>query len=142
MSASTALVKAFLDGSMPRVPRQYFGVVDVRDVVDLHLRAMRSPAAAGERFIAVGGPAISMFEMGQVLARHLPAYAGRVPSVELTDEQVRADPAMREAAGLRGQIPVISNDKARGVLDWRPREVATTIEDTADSLVGLGVVRA
>ncbi|SNY37472.1 NAD-dependent epimerase/dehydratase family protein [Paractinoplanes atraurantiacus] len=146
MSASTGLVKAFLEGAMPVVPRMYFGVVDVRDVVDLHLRAMRHPGAAGERFIGVGGPAISFFEMGRTLARHLPAFADRVPSAELTDEQVReaarTDPALREAAGLRGQIPLISNDKARRMLGWRPRDVATTITDTADSLLSLGVVRS
>ncbi|GAA0517396.1 dihydroflavonol-4-reductase [Paractinoplanes deccanensis] len=145
LSASTGLVKAFLDGSMPVVPRMYFGVVDVRDVVDLHLRAMTGPGAAGRRFIGVGGPAISFFEMGQILARHLPAFAARVPATELTDEQVReaarTEPTLREAAALRGQIPVISNERARRVLGWRPRDVATTIADTADSLLRLGIVR-
>jgi nucleoside-diphosphate-sugar epimerase len=145
LSASTGLVKAFLEGDRPVVPRQYFGVVDVRDVVDLHLRAMLSPAAAGERFIGVGGPAISFYEMGRMLAGHLPRFADRVPATELTVEQVRAaagtEPALRDAALLGGQIPVISNAKARDVLGWRPREVATTIADTADSLLRLGLVR-
>ncbi|XVV15083.1 NAD-dependent epimerase/dehydratase family protein [Actinoplanes sp. CA-131856] len=145
LSASTGLVKAFLDGAMPVVPRMFFGVVDVRDVVDLHLRAMLSPAAAGQRFIGVGGPAISFLQMGQILARHLPAFAERVPATELTDEQVRegakTEPALREAAALCGQIPSISNEKARRLLDWHPRDVATTITDTADSLVRLGIVR-
>jgi dihydroflavonol-4-reductase len=124
----------------------YFGVVDVRDVVDLHLRAMLSPAAAGERFIAVGGAATSFYEMGRELARHLPQYADRVPATELTDEQVReaakTNPALREAAGLRGQIPVISNAKARRVLGWAPRPVGTTIDDTADGLLALGLIPA
>ncbi|WP_205650656.1 NAD-dependent epimerase/dehydratase family protein [Actinoplanes solisilvae] len=146
VSASTGLVKTFLTGGMPVVPRMYFGVVDVRDVVDLHLRAMLSPAAAGERFIAVGDAATSFYEMGRVLARHLPQYADRVPATELTDEQVReaakTNPAMREAAGLRGQIPVISNAKARRVLGWAPRPVGTTINDTADSLLAFGLIPA
>jgi nucleoside-diphosphate-sugar epimerase len=146
LSASTGLVKAFLDGTMPVVPRMYFGVVDVRDVVDLHLRAMLSPDAAGRRFLAVGDRSVSFFEMGRILARHLPEFAGRVPSTELTDDQVReaakTNPAMRDAAGLRGQIPVISNARARTVLGWEPRAVETTIADTADSLLGLGVVRS
>jgi nucleoside-diphosphate-sugar epimerase len=145
LSASTGLVKAFLDGTMPVVPRMYFGVVDVRDVVDLHLRAMLSPAAAGERFLGVGGPAVSFFGMGQILARHLPDFAARVPATELTDEQVReaakTDPRLRDAAGLRGQIPRISNEKARRLLGWEPREVAATIAGTADSLLRLGLVK-
>lgn len=144
LSASTGLVKAFLDGRMPVVPRMYFGVVDVRDVVDLHLRATLSPDAPGQRFIAVGGRSISFFEMGRILARHLPAFAARVPATELTDEQVReaarTEPALRDAAALRGQVPVISNERARRVLGWQPRDVTTTITDTADSLLRLGVV--
>ena len=50
-----------MDGSMPGAPRIYFGVSDVRDVADLHVRAMTHPRAAGERFLAVApGGAISM----------------------------------------------------------------------------------
>ncbi|MCY1138957.1 aldehyde reductase [Actinoplanes sp. Pm04-4] len=126
LSASTGLVKALLEGVA--LPPQVFGVVDVRDVADLHLRAMLSPAAAGERFIGVAGPPISFAEMGQILARHLRDLAGRVPAAEPT--------------GDRGSRPVISNAKAREVLGWRPREVATTIADTADSLLRLGLVRS
>ncbi|GGM25442.1 dihydroflavonol-4-reductase [Micromonospora yangpuensis] len=146
VSASTGLVRALLTGGMPVVPRMYFGVVDVRDVVDLHLRAMLHPAAAGERFIAVSGAATSLYEMGRVLARHLPRFADRVPATELTDEQVRegarSDPALRDAAVLGGQVPVISNAKARRVLGWQPRPVETAITDTADSLLALGLVPA
>ncbi|MFK4246215.1 NAD-dependent epimerase/dehydratase family protein [Micromonospora chokoriensis] len=144
VSASTGLVQAFLTGAMPVVPRMHFGVVDVRDVVDLHLRAMVHPDAAGERFIGVGGPSISFLDMAQMLARHLPSMADRVPARELTDEEVlraaATEPALREAAALGGQVPVISNDKARTVLGWRPRPVQTTITETADSLIKLGLV--
>ena len=34
------------------MPRLGFTFVDVRDVADLHIRAMTDPAAGGERFIA------------------------------------------------------------------------------------------
>ncbi|MBQ0990028.1 NAD-dependent epimerase/dehydratase family protein [Micromonospora sp. H61] len=144
VSASTGLVQAFLQGAMPVVPRMHFGVVDVRDVVDLHLRAMLHPDAAGERFIGVSGRSISFLDLAKMLARHLPSLADRVPARELSDDEVReaakTEPALREAAALQGQIPVISNDKARTVLGWRPRPVETTITDTADSLIKLGVV--
>src|SRR5690606_39580654 len=51
-SESIGIIKALLDGAMPAVPRIHFGLVDVRDVADLHLRAMTSPKAKGERFLA------------------------------------------------------------------------------------------
>src|SRR6185312_3261023 len=88
--------------------------------------ASRRWETAGERFIGVGGPEISFFDMAAMLARHLPSLADRVPARELSDEEVReaakTEPALRDAA-LRGQIPMISNDKARRVLGWQPRPV-------------------
>jgi dihydroflavonol-4-reductase len=58
-----------LDGAMPAVPKIYFALVDVRDVADLHLRAMTSPAAKGERFIAVAGETLSILDIAKVLRR-------------------------------------------------------------------------
>ncbi|MFF3311458.1 SDR family oxidoreductase [Streptomyces sp. NPDC002952] len=142
-SASVGLVKRMLTGQMPVVPIMYFGVVDVRDVVDLHLRAMLHPKAAGERFIAVGGPAASLFDMARILREHLPSAAALLPSAELTVEQVReaakTEPALRDAAALQGRIPVISNEKARSVLGWEPRDITETIIATADSQLRLGL---
>lgn len=47
LSSSVSLVRAMLDGAVPVVPPLYFGVADVRDVADLHVRAMTHPRAAG-----------------------------------------------------------------------------------------------
>ncbi|WP_411090394.1 NAD-dependent epimerase/dehydratase family protein [Streptomyces sp. 049-1] len=142
-SASVGLVRRMLAGQMRVVPIMYFGVVDVRDVVDLHLRAMVHPKAAGERFLAVGGPSVSLFGMAQILSEHFPTAADLLPAVELTVEQVReaakTTPALRDAAALHGRIPVISNEKARSVLGWEPRDVRETIVATADSQIRLGL---
>src|SRR5689334_9624038 len=54
-STSILLVQKLMDGAMPGCPRLQFGIVDVRDVADLHIRAMADPAAKGERFLAVSG---------------------------------------------------------------------------------------
>ncbi|MFD0252425.1 NAD-dependent epimerase/dehydratase family protein [Streptomyces sp. NPDC127113] len=144
-SASVGLVRRMLAGQMRVVPIMYFGVVDVRDVVDLHLRAMVHPKAAGERFLAVGGPSVSLFGMAQILREHFPTAADLLPAVELTVEQVReaakTTPALRDAAALHGRIPVISNEKARSVLGWEPRDVRETIVATADSQIRLGLDR-
>lgn len=144
LSVSTGFVKAMLDGVLPAVPRQYFGVVDVRDVAEIHLRAMTHPDAAGERFLAVGGASISFLDMAQILSKHLGEAAGGVPTVELTDEQVReaakTDPGLRESVSQLGQVPVISNLKARSVLGWEPRDVEATIVETGTSLISRGLV--
>ena len=46
-STSIPVIKRLMDGAMPGLPRLRFGVVDVRDVADLHLRAMTAPAGQG-----------------------------------------------------------------------------------------------
>ncbi|QJS08808.1 NAD-dependent epimerase/dehydratase family protein [Streptomyces argyrophyllae] len=142
-SASVGLVADMLTGRMPVVPVMYFGVVDVRDVVDLHLRAMLDPRAAGERFIAVGGPSVSLFGMARVLREHYPAAAGLLPAEEMTIQRVReaakTEPALRAAAALGGRVPVISNEKARSVLGWEPRGIVETIVATADGLIRSGL---
>ncbi|MGW3870383.1 NAD-dependent epimerase/dehydratase family protein [Streptomyces sp. NPDC005069] len=104
---------------------------------------MTSSYAAGERFIAVSGPSISLFDMAQILRKHFPAAGDLLPSAELTIEQVheaaKTEPTLREAASLQGRIPVISNKKARSILGWEPRDVRETIVATADGQIGLGL---
>ncbi|WP_169947547.1 NAD-dependent epimerase/dehydratase family protein [Microbispora sp. H11081] len=119
--SSTQLIKAMLDGTMSVAPRQRFGVVDVRDVADLHIRAMAAPEAAGKRFLAVAdGPALSFLEVAGILRRRLGPLAARVPT--------------REAPGDEPPRPIIHNDRARDELGWHPRPAETTIVDTAESL--------
>jgi uncharacterized protein YbjT (DUF2867 family) len=67
-SSSIGIVKGLLDGAMPALPRIGFGMVDVRDVADLHLRATGSRDAAGERFIAVAGEPITLPEIARIPA--------------------------------------------------------------------------
>jgi nucleoside-diphosphate-sugar epimerase len=121
------LVKAMLDGTMGVTPRARFGLADVRDVADLHIRAMTAPDAAGKRFLAVAdGPTISYLEVAETLRRRLGPLAARVPT--------------QEAPGDDLPQPVIHNDRARDELGWRPRPVETTIVETAESLRDLGLL--
>jgi nucleoside-diphosphate-sugar epimerase len=125
--SSLQLVKAMLDGTMPVVRRQRFGVADVRDVADLHIRAMAAPEAAGKRFLALAdGPTISFLEMAQILREQLGSLADRVPT--------------EEAPGPEPPRLIIDNDRARQELGWRPRPAETTIVETAESLRDLGLL--
>ena len=72
-STSILLVQRLLEGAMPGCPKLYFGVVDVRDVADIHLRAMTDPAAKGERFLATAGDFMSMCDIAKVLKDRLSA---------------------------------------------------------------------
>jgi len=141
-STSIGIVKAMLDGTMPGLPDISFGVVDVRDVADLHLMAMVDPAAKGERFIAVAGPAMSMTEVAFVLRSHLGEAAARVPVKRLPSWQVRL--AAIFSARARQLVPNLgkkresTSEKARRLLGWEPRPNEDAIVSTAESLIRLG----
>ncbi|MDQ0346545.1 SDR family oxidoreductase [Ancylobacter vacuolatus] len=145
MSASLDLVRALLDGAVPATPRIYLGLVDVRDVADLHLSAMTVPEAAGERFLATAGEAVSLHEMAKVLRVGLGPAARRVPRFQLPDMMVRlaalALPVARMAVPRLGIRRSATNEKARRVLGWSPRSAQEAILATAESLIRLGLVK-
>jgi nucleoside-diphosphate-sugar epimerase len=144
LSSSIRLVKQALDGAMPGAPRLSYNVVDVRDVADLHLRAMTDPAAGGERFLAVAGDSVSIKDVCDVLRTHLGEAAARVPTREVPDLLVRAlalvDLEAREIVGDLGVVRRASNEKARRLLGWEPRSNEEAIVATAQSLLRLGLV--
>ena len=69
-SASLEIVKKLLDGSVPSLPRFGFDLVDVRDIARLHLLAMTTRSAAGQRFIG-SGDYYSLKEIAGVLKQGL-----------------------------------------------------------------------
>ncbi|MBS2539254.1 NAD-dependent epimerase/dehydratase family protein [Catenulispora sp. NF23] len=129
VASTMQLIKAMLDGTMPVAPRARFGVVDVRDVADLHMRAMATPQAAGKRYLAVSdGPTTSYVEVAAILRRRLGDLAALAPTTE--------------ADGPDLPRPIIHNDRARDELRWRPRPAETAIVEGAESLRDLGLLAA
>ncbi len=119
--SSMYLIKAMFGGEMSVAPRHRFGIADVRDVADLHIRAMAAPGAAGKRFIGVSDhPAMSYLELAEILRRRFGPLAARVPTEEAPGDDL---PRL-----------VIHNDRAKDELGWRPRPAETTIVDTVESL--------
>jgi nucleoside-diphosphate-sugar epimerase len=141
-SSSIELVKRLMNGA-PGCPQLYFGVVDVRDVADLHLRAMTDPAAKGERFIAVSGEVMSMLDIARVLKARLGDAAKKVPTRQLPNWFVRVvarfDPRMRQLLPMLGKIRNATSAKAERVLGWKPRPREDAIVATAESLVRFGI---
>jgi nucleoside-diphosphate-sugar epimerase len=144
-STSILIVQRMMDGTIPGCPRLHFGVVDVRDVADLHIRAMTHPAAKGERFLAVAGDFMSMLDIAKVLKSRMGAAAKRVPTRQLPNWLVRIasmrDPAVRQIVPELGKRKNATNEKARRVLGWSPRSNDEAIVATAESLVRLGLLR-
>ena len=144
-STSILLVQRLMDGALPGCPRLYFGVVDVRDVADLHIRAMTNPAAKGERFLAIGGDFMSMVDIAKVLKSRMGQAAKRVPTRQLPDWLVRLaslrDPAVKQILPELGKMKNATNEKSRRLLGWAPRSNDESIVATAESLVRLGLLK-
>jgi dihydroflavonol-4-reductase len=144
-STSILLIQRLMDGAMPGCPRLYFGVVDVRDVADLHLRCMTSPAAKGERFLAVAGDFMSIVEIAKTLRARLGDAAKRVPKSQIPDFVVRLasmrDPAVKQIIPELGKYKNGTNAKAMRVLGWAPRSREDACVATAESLIALGLLK-
>jgi nucleoside-diphosphate-sugar epimerase len=145
LASSIGFLRRLLEGAMPGCPELYFGIVDVRDVADLHLRAMTHPAAKGERFLAVGGDFMSMVDIAKVLKSRLGAAGKRVPTRQLPNWVVRLaalrNPVARSILPELGKRKNGTNQKARRVLGWAPRPNEETIVATAESLLRFGLVK-
>jgi nucleoside-diphosphate-sugar epimerase len=144
-ATSILLVQRMMDGALPGLPRMSFGVVDVRDVADLHLRAMTHPAANGERFLAVAGDFLWIIEIAQILKMRMGNAARRVPTRQLPNWMVRlaalGDPAVKQIVPELGKWKNATSEKARRVLGWTPRSREDSIVATAESLVRLGLLK-
>jgi dihydroflavonol-4-reductase len=144
-SASVLIVQRFMDGAIPGAPKLYFGVVDVRDVADLHIRAMTNPTAKGERFLAVTGEFLSMREIALILKARMGDAAKKVPTREIPNFLVRLaslrDPAVKQILPELGKRKNATSEKAQRVLGWRPRSREDAIVATAESLVRLGLLK-
>jgi nucleoside-diphosphate-sugar epimerase len=144
-STSVLLVQRLMDGAMPGSPQIYFGVVDVRDVADLHLRAMSNPAAKGQRFLAVAGDFLAIREIAEILRQGMGAAGSRVPTRELPNWLVRVaamrDPAVKQLIPELGKKKNGSNEKARRVLGWTPRSSGEAVIATAESLIRMGLLK-
>jgi dihydroflavonol-4-reductase len=143
-SASVQLVERLLSGTLPGVPRLGFNVVDVRDVADLHIRAMTAPEAAGQRFIAAG-TFVWTADLATLLRARLGDAASKVPTRRVPDVLVRLaalfNRELRAAVPRLGQKRDFTSAKAQAMLGWRPRPLEETVLDCARSLIATAPLR-
>ena len=142
LSTSIHLVRELLKGAMPALPKAATNLVDVRDVADLHLEAMTSPAAAGERFIAVAGPPMLFPEIAAVMKQT--PYGAKVPTKTIPDWVIRGGAPFvgrfKEIKPLLNRRQPASNEKAERVLGWSPMSNEQTLIATAESLHKHGLI--
>lgn len=139
LSSGFELMKRLLDGSIKRVPNITLGIVDVRDVADLHLRAMTNPNAKGQRFLALAGGIITLPEIAALLKRELGERAKKVSTKKMPDWVIHLaapfNTMARHIAPQLGRYRNASNNKAKAMLGWQPRSNEEALLATAESLL-------
>ncbi|WP_394666640.1 SDR family oxidoreductase [uncultured Chryseobacterium sp.] len=113
-------VSGILNGTMNQTPVFTMGVVDVRDVADIHIKAMIDPKAAGERFIATSNDAMSFYDVAELFKKERPQYAENIQPLEPIDKEFYKE---------------MSNEKAKTILHWNPRSREEALLASADSLM-------
>jgi dihydroflavonol-4-reductase len=140
-SISLMLVSGLMDGTTPAMPSNGFAVSDVRDVAELHVKALQDPATAGQRILATGAY-LPFPKVAEILR-------GAYPQAKITMRTV-PDWLIRLLVHFSGEIRQIINDignekhydgsRGEALLGrpYRTPEEATL--SAAESLIRLGII--
>jgi nucleoside-diphosphate-sugar epimerase len=108
-----------------KMPRINMNIVDVRDVADLHIKAMVSPEGSGERFLCLAGGTLDLQQIAVLIKQETPAVAQQVKTSPLPDWVVRVaalfNSQAKTAASYLGISRNVTNEKAKRLLSWQPR---------------------
>lgn len=137
--SSTEIIERMLQGKVPLAPRIEMGIVDVRDLADLHVLALERPEAAGQRFLA-SGEVLSMLQIAQILRSGLGAAGAKAPRRSMPDGVVRllarVNPELQVLVPMLGRRMTADAKRARDVLGWHTRPAGETVLDTGRMLLG------
>jgi dihydroflavonol-4-reductase len=140
---SLDVIKLFMKAAYPAVPPAVYPVVDVRDLAELHVRAMTAPDAGGRRLIAAADT-LSMPQMGAILRNAFPAYARKIPTRTLPAFLVRLlanfDRALKSVVPDIGVVPVADNAFVTGLTDVEFRPAEEAVRAAGQSLIDRSVV--
>ncbi|MFC3158927.1 Nucleoside-diphosphate-sugar epimerase [Chryseobacterium arachidis] len=113
-------VSGILNGNLDTTPPFTMGVVDVRDVADIHIKAMLHPDASGERFIATAEGVMSFYDVAELFKKERPQYTSDMKNLEPIGKEFYKE---------------MSNEKAKSVLHWNPRSREEALLASADSVM-------
>ncbi len=143
-SPSVLAVQQLLDGSAPMAPDIGFGVVDSRDVADLHVRCLEEPGLAGERFIA-SGKFMTLLDIALVLRAGMGEQAKKAPSKKMPNWLFSIfalfNAPLRGLKASIGRVVHSDASHAEKRLGWKTRPEEESILDCGRSLIEHGVVK-
>lgn len=138
---SVAVVERLMRGRDPMVPRIGFTSVDVRDVAEVHLRALTMAETTGQRLVAVDR-FLWFSDMAAVLREAFPDR--RIPRREAPRLLLRLlalfDGAIASILPQVGQRHEVDNSRTRALLGMEFRDSRESLVETARALVEAGRV--
>ncbi|MCF6404836.1 aldehyde reductase [Chitinophaga filiformis] len=144
-SHSIGFIHQMLNGQLKGVPKIKSVYVDVRDVADLHIKAMTHAEANGQRFLATSGQSISLLDIANILRDEFGNKAAKVPQKEIASWILRIvglfNPKIKLIVPHLGMVKDASHEKATRMLNWQPRSNKEAVKATAESLIRLGLVK-
>ena len=144
ISTSIEIVKQLLEGKVPLCPDVGFGIIDVRDVADLHYRALTAPDIKDERYVC-SGPFLKMIDLAIILKHNLGDKARKVPMRKMPDWLLRLfavfRPEIKQLVNELGKVRGGDPSHAQQTLGWTLRTPQEAILATANSLIERGVVK-
>ncbi|WP_316848028.1 aldehyde reductase [Pedobacter psychrodurus] len=143
LSSGHDLLNRMFDGSMKAIPQITLGIVDVRDVADLHIRAMTDKNAGGHRFLALSGGTLSLPEIALLIKEKMGIknIVTRVAPNWLIRLIALYNPGARNIVPQLGRIKNASNEKARTILNWKPRSNEEAVTSAITSMIKFGVIK-
>ena len=140
---SAAVILKMMKGEYPGVPQLGFPTVDVRDVVELHFKALESEAAIGQRYAAVS-ESIWFKEIAAYVLEAQPSYNKKVKPKELPNWFMKIFALFEKSTKMilpeLGFKAIVSNEKAKQQLGFAPRSAKEAVMATANALVEMKLV--
>jgi dihydroflavonol-4-reductase len=129
---SVTMITKMIDGKLPMIPDMSFGMVDVRDVARLHVKALTAKTAAGKRFIAATAEPVEMATVAQILKA---AGYKKVPTLKAPTFLLKIMSLFdREVKGMLpfiGKKASFDNGETIEVLEWKPTPIETSLREMA-----------
>ena len=132
---SVTMVTAMIGGKMPMIPDMSMGMVDVRDVARLHVKAMTADGAAGKRFIAASAEPIEIATVASVLreAGYTKVSSRKAPTVLLKIIGM-FDGEVKGMLPFIGKAAAYDNEATFNVLQWQPTPLETSFREMAEAI--------
>ena len=140
--SSISVVERIMKGKDPMLPDLRFSIVDVRDVAQMHVQAIKNDATKGERILAAS-ETYSFVGIAKYIKSIYPKSkikTGKAPSaliklLSLFDGEIKA------VLPLLGKPMITSNKKAQKLLGFKFIPVEVTLKESAAYLVKNGFIK-